>query len=135
MDSKLRDKIAEALAVQGVTDGYICDKTKAIADSILSILAHELEKARFWDEHVESLPEIANNIKQLRAAAEKWRRVKEIAKYKGNCGECPNDSLCMEFPTSACHICEGVVNALSEKCDDGSGRIRAEWAKEEGEKA
>jgi hypothetical protein len=90
MDSKLRDKIAEALAVQGVTDGYICDKTKAIADSILSLLAPIL------------------------ADAEKWRKTKEIAKYKGNCGECPNDSLCMEFPTSACYICEGVVNALSE---------------------
>ena len=52
MDSKLRDKIAEALAVQGVTDGYICDKTKAIADSILSLLARELEKARFLDDIV-----------------------------------------------------------------------------------
>ena len=49
MDSKLRDKIAEALAVQGVTDGYICDKTKAIADSILSLLASEFEKARKLD--------------------------------------------------------------------------------------
>lgn len=46
MDSKLRDKIAEALAVQGVTDGYICDKTKAIADSILSLLAPELDKLK-----------------------------------------------------------------------------------------
>lgn len=48
MDSKLRDKIAEALAVQGVTDGYICDKTKAIADSILSLLARELADAEKW---------------------------------------------------------------------------------------
>ena len=48
-EQELRDKIAEALAVQGVTDGYICDKTKAIADSILSLLAPELEKARKLD--------------------------------------------------------------------------------------
>ena len=48
MDSKLRDKIAEALAVQGVTDGYICDKTKAIADSILALFAPELAAAEKW---------------------------------------------------------------------------------------
>ena len=48
MDSKLKDKIAEALAVQGVTDGYICDKTKAIADSILALFAPELAAAEKW---------------------------------------------------------------------------------------
>ena len=48
MDSKLRDKIAEALAVQGVTDGYICDKTKAIADSILALFAPVLADAEKW---------------------------------------------------------------------------------------
>ena len=69
MDSKLRDKIAEALAVQGVTDGYICDKTKAIADSILALLAHELEKARLWD------------------------RLEEYV--KGECTLCPISGACM----------------------------------------
>ena len=49
MDSKLRDEIVKTLAVQGVTDGYICDKTKAIADSILSLLAPVFEKAEKWD--------------------------------------------------------------------------------------
>ena len=48
------------------------------------------EKARFWDEHVKSLPEIANNIKQLRADAERWRKVKEIAK-SDNCSGCIYD--------------------------------------------
>lgn len=125
MDSELKDRIENKLK----TIRFINASAEYAAREIMGIIAPELEKARFWDEHVKSLPEIANNIKQLRADAGKWRLVKEIAKYKGNCGECPNDSLCMEFPTSACHICEGVVNALSEKCDDGSGRIRAEWAK------
>lgn len=45
---ELRDKIAEALAVQGVTDGYICDKTKAIADSILALFAPILADAEKW---------------------------------------------------------------------------------------
>jgi hypothetical protein len=73
MDSKLRDKIAEALAVQGVTDGYICDKTKAIADSILSLLAPVL------------------------AAAEKWRTLVRISKCSQIVcieGTCPHKKLC-----------------------------------------
>jgi len=93
MDSKLRDKIAEALAVQGVTDGYICDKTKAIADSILALFAPIL------------------------ADAELWEKVEELARYKGDCGYCKNDDLCMKFPSSACYICEGVVHALKEDPD------------------
>jgi hypothetical protein len=105
---KMREEIAKML--DEIRDEYCLSDHESrlvYSDRILSLLAPVL------------------------ADAGKWRLVKEIAKYKGNCGECPNDSLCMEFPTSACHICEGVVNALSEKCDDGSGRIRAEWAKEE----
>jgi len=92
MDSKLREKIATVILEQAITI-HGCSapcNCRSVADSILSLLAPVL------------------------ADAEKWRKTKEIAKYKGNCGECPNDSLCMEFPTSACYICEGVVNALSE---------------------
>ena len=48
MSDELREKIAEALAVQGVTDGYICDKTKAIADSILALFAPVLADAEKW---------------------------------------------------------------------------------------
>ena len=63
-EQELRDKIAEALAVQGVTDGYICDKTKDIADSILALFAPEL------------------------AAAEKWRRVERAYNSSPPC-DCP----------------------------------------------
>lgn len=60
------------------------------ADAVLSLIDLELRKA------------------------EKWRKVEEMAGYKGDCGKCPNDSLCMEFPTAACYICKNVVNALKE---------------------
>ena len=93
MDSKLREKIATVILEQAITI-HGCSapcNCRSVADSILSLLAPVL------------------------ADAEKWRKVEEMAKYKGNCGECPNDSLCMEFPTSACYICEGVVNALSKE--------------------
>jgi len=74
---------------------------------------------------------------ELRRDAEKWRKVEELARYKGDCGHCKNDDLCMKFPSSACYICEGVVHALKEDpmtidellCN-GDGKIRAEWARE-----
>ena len=71
MDSKLRDKIAEALAVQGVTDGYICDKTKAIADSILALFAPELEKARKYDEAYAERPWVIDHDRW-------WKEMKMI---------------------------------------------------------
>jgi len=46
--------------------------------------------------------------------AELWEKVEELARYKGDCGYCKNDDLCMKFPSSACYICEGVVQALKE---------------------
>jgi succinylarginine dihydrolase len=91
MDSKLRDKIAEALAVQGVTDGYICDKTKAIADSILALFAPEL------------------------ADAEKWRKAKEIATRHGNgipCSDCDMMATCNNKGGSVCYMARTVVAAL-----------------------
>ena len=96
MDSKLRDKIAEALAVQGVTDGYICDKTKAIADSILSLLAREL------------------------AAAEKWRRIERAYNSSLPC-DCPEwDSDKAECMIEAAHCpFNDVVQALEGEGEKG----------------
>ncbi len=74
MDSELKDRIENKLK----TIRFINASAEYAAREIMGIIAPELEKARFWDEHVKSLPEIANNIKQLRADAEKWKRVKEI---------------------------------------------------------
>lgn len=68
---ELREKIAEALAVQGVTDGYICDKTKAIADSILSLLDPELEKARKYDEAYAERPWVIDHDRW-------WKEMKMI---------------------------------------------------------
>ena len=99
----MRDKIGKILSLQG------CEGYDAIGE-ILALLAPELEKARFWDEHVKSLPEIANNIKQLRADAEKWKRVVETAKMFDieGCEGCP-------IINTNYHICGNawcVVNAL-----------------------
>ncbi len=104
------DEIEKILALQG------CDGYNPI-DEILSLLAPELEKARFWDEHVKSLPEIANNIKQLRADAEKWRKVKEIAKMFDieGCEGCP-------IINTNYHICGNawcVVQALEGEGEKG----------------
>ena len=62
MDSKLRDKIAEALAVQGVTDGYICDKTKAIATSILALFAPVLADAEKWRVMEKEYPNLSTRL-------------------------------------------------------------------------
>lgn len=122
---ELREKLAKQL-YEWIDDGWEWreitktsrDVYRSKADSILSILAHELEKARFWDEHVESLPEIANNIKQLRAAAEKWRKVKEIAKrnwYDGYpCDGCPVENCC-DSADSLCGQADALVQALTGK--------------------
>ena len=88
----MRDKIGKILSLQG------CEGYDAIGE-ILALLAPELEKARFWDEHVKSLPEIANNIKQLRADAEKWRKVRKIF-----------------FDCSPCTGCTGCDIGSSESC-------------------
>lgn len=83
MDSELKDRIENKLK----TIRFINASAEYAAREIMGIIAPELEKARFWDEHVKSLPEIANNIKQLRADAERWRKVKEIAASEG-CEQC-----------------------------------------------
>jgi hypothetical protein len=102
----MRDKIGKILSLQG------CEGYDAIGE-ILALLAPELEKARFWDEHVKSLPEIANNIKQLRADAEKWRRIERAYNSSPPC-DCPEwDSDKAECMIEAAHCTfNDVVNAL-----------------------
>ena len=107
MDSKLRDKITEALAVQGVTDGYICDKTKDIADSILALFAPELEKARLTEKNLDSLINFVNELGdkmgfpelvEMREKARKWDRVERAYNSSPPC-DCPewdgNKAECM----------------------------------------
>lgn len=125
MDSKLRDKIAEALAVQGVTDGYICDKTKAIADYILSLLARELEKARLTEKNLDSLINFVNELGdkmgfpelvEIREKARKWDRVERAYNSSPPC-DCPEwDSDKAECMIEAAHCpFDDVVDALSKE--------------------
>jgi hypothetical protein len=114
MDSKLRDKITEALAVQGVTDGYICDKTKAIADSILSLLAPILADAKKWDKYKDALIPI-EEYNATKEKARKWDRVKEIAKRNEldsyPCEGCSVESMC-DSTLSLCGQADTLVEAL-----------------------
>jgi hypothetical protein len=66
------------------------------------------DKARYFTKNLLSL------LAPVFEKAEKWEKVEELARYKGDCGYCKNDDLCMKFPSSACYICEGVVHALKE---------------------
>ncbi len=65
----------------------------------------------------DAIGEILSLLAPVFKDAEKWEMVEELARYKGDCGHCKNDDLCMEFPSSACYICEGVVHALKEDPD------------------
>ena len=91
---KMREEIAKML--DEIRDEYCLSDHESrlvYSDRILSLLAPVIE------------------------AAELWEKVEELARYKGDCGYCKNDDLCMEFPSSACYICEGVVHALKENPD------------------
>lgn len=89
MDDEMREKLIHMIGYEDWGDKTAED----VADDILSLLAPVIE------------------------AAELWEKVEELARYKGDCGYCKNDDLCMKFPSSACYICEGVVHALKEDPD------------------
>lgn len=63
------------------------------ARNILALLAPELEKARFWDEHVKSLPTIEKNIRELSEKARKWDKFHSY--IEGECTLCPACGACM----------------------------------------
>ena len=111
MPDELKKNLIALFVKRGHKGKEIVEEVK----DVLSLIAPELEKARFWDEHVKSLPEIANNIKQLRADAEKWRRVKEIAardELEGYpCYSCPVTDRC-DSSMAICGMANEVVNAL-----------------------
>jgi len=116
MDSELKDRIENKLK----TIRFINASAEYAAREIMGIIAPELEKARFWDEHVKSLPEIANNIKQLRADAERWRKVKEIAK-SDNCSCCQVHDVCESV---LCESAKDVVDALDGEGEKGRNEQR-----------
>ena len=121
---ELREMIAKWLYERDYRNSHIwmdwndaSESYMKLADEILSLLAPELEKARFWDEHVKSLPEIANNIKQLRADAEKWRKVKEIAKTTDCYPICPFVDFCANSDIPCCFGV--IVDALEGEGEKG----------------
>jgi hypothetical protein len=95
MDDEMREKIAKLYAKDQY--GALWEEWPAMnagihfADSVLSLLDLVIEKARLWE------------------------KVEELSKHQGYCGQCEDEKLCLEFPTSACNICKGVVNALTGK--------------------
>ena len=115
----MRDNIEKILALQG------CDGYDAIGE-ILSLLAPVFEKAGKYDKDT-ALDEAERDrfIKLMdaeqgkdRADAEKWRKVKEIAKrnwYDGYpCDGCPVENCC-DSADSLCGQADALVQALTEK--------------------
>ena len=100
-----RDELRDA--IEGTLEHTCCEDFETQADSILSLLAPELEKARLFILNKDYIDRFYSEAEELRTNAEKWRKVSSLV--EGDCNSCKSLRYCEK---NDIHPCEILKDAL-----------------------
>ena len=116
---ELREKIKAIIIEAREEDhhGNLLMYSDEATDSILSLLAPELERARLFILNKDYIDGFYSEAEKLRADAEKWRKVKEIAKTDDCYPICPFVDYCVNSDMPCCLAV--VVDALEGEGEKG----------------
>jgi len=103
--------IDEECVKPGIADKH--DAATEATDSILSLLAPELEKARLFILNKDYIDRFYSEAEELRTNAEKWRKVSSLV--EGDCNSCKSLRYCEKNDIHPCEILKDALEGEGEK--------------------